>query len=251
MAVLRFPTTQRGRSFAEDPEKDRRTGDESEIRNELAALGIEYERWTLDRVSADASADEVLAAYVDEIDEMKRRGGYVTADVIDVNPETPNLEAMLARFDKEHTHSEDEVRFILAGRGIFFLALGERVASVEVDPGDMLRVPRGTSALVYALRGSPYPRHPMVSGHDGLDAALHRLRSRSGIPARLLWTRVSGAARNHRFEHMSASSPRLFLLDVEGTIAPISLVYGAAFPLCPRAFSEISAGACRRDRRCE
>ena len=54
---------------------------------------------------------------------MKRRGGYVTADVIDVNPETPNLEAMLARFDKEHTHSEDEVRFILAGRGIFFLHL--------------------------------------------------------------------------------------------------------------------------------
>jgi len=37
-----------------------------------------------------------------------------------VNPATPNLEAMLARFDKEHTHDEDEVRFILSGRGIFF-----------------------------------------------------------------------------------------------------------------------------------
>jgi 1,2-dihydroxy-3-keto-5-methylthiopentene dioxygenase len=65
--------------------------------------------------------------------------------VIDVNPETPGLDAMLARFDKEHTHSEDEVRFILAGRGIFFLHLGERVASVEVGPGDVLRVPRGTT----------------------------------------------------------------------------------------------------------
>jgi 1,2-dihydroxy-3-keto-5-methylthiopentene dioxygenase len=144
MAVLSFPTTHRHGSFAGDPAEDRRTGDESEVRNELAALGIDYERWTLDRVSADAPADEVLAAYGDEIDAMKRRGGYVTADVIDVNPETPNLEAMLARFDKEHTHSEDEVRFILAGRGVFFLALGERVASVEVHPGDMLRVPRGT-----------------------------------------------------------------------------------------------------------
>jgi len=76
---------------------------------------------------------------------MKRRGGYVTADVIDVFPETPGLDAMLARFDKEHTHSEDEVRFILAGRGIFFLHLGESVVSVEVGPGDMLRVPRGTT----------------------------------------------------------------------------------------------------------
>jgi 1,2-dihydroxy-3-keto-5-methylthiopentene dioxygenase len=117
---------------------------ESEIRSELAALGIDYERWSLDRVRPDASADEVLAAYAAEIDEMKRRGGYVTADVIDVNPSTPNLETMLAKFDKEHTHSEDEVRFILAGRGIFFLALQKGVASVEVHPGDMLRVPRGT-----------------------------------------------------------------------------------------------------------
>jgi 1,2-dihydroxy-3-keto-5-methylthiopentene dioxygenase len=134
MAVLRFP--------AED---NRRIDAEVEIRVELAALGIDYERWGLDRVPADCSAAAVLEAYADEIAEMKRRGGYVTADVIDVNPATRNLEAMLARFDKEHTHDEDEVRFILAGRGIFFLHVEGRVASVEVGPGDMLRVPRGTT----------------------------------------------------------------------------------------------------------
>jgi 1,2-dihydroxy-3-keto-5-methylthiopentene dioxygenase len=132
MAVLRFPPD------------ERRMDDADAIRAALAPLGIDYERWTLDRVPADATAEQVLAAYADEIAEMKRRGGYVTADVIDVQPETPNLEAMLAKFDKEHTHSEDEVRFILSGRGIFFLALGGRVASLEVGPGDMLRVPRGT-----------------------------------------------------------------------------------------------------------
>ncbi len=108
-------------------------------------LGIDYERWSLDRVGPDASAEEVLSAYAVEIEEMKRRGGYVTADVIDVNSATPNLETMLAKFDKEHTHDEDEVRFILAGRGIFFLHLGGKIASVEVGPGDMLRVPSGTT----------------------------------------------------------------------------------------------------------
>lgn len=133
MAVLRFP------------HEDRTIDSEAEIRSELAALGIDYERWSLDRVQADCPADLVLDAYRCEIDEMKRRGGYVTADVIDVNATTPNLESMLARFDKEHTHDEDEVRFILAGRGIFFLHLGEKIASVEVGPGDMLRVPRGTT----------------------------------------------------------------------------------------------------------
>jgi 1,2-dihydroxy-3-keto-5-methylthiopentene dioxygenase len=143
MAVLRFPQSRREGSVAVD--SDERIENEAEIRAALAPLGIDYERWTLDRAGADASAEEVLAVYADEIDEMKRRGGYVTADVIDVNPETPNLESMLARFDKEHTHSEDEVRFILAGRGIFFLNIEGRVASVEVGPGDMLRVPRGTT----------------------------------------------------------------------------------------------------------
>ena len=133
MAVLRFPN------------ENRIVQGEADIRAELGALGIDYERWSLDRVCADASADEVLVAYSDEIDELKRRGGYVTADVIDVNPTTPNLDTMLARFDKEHTHDEDEVRFILVGRGIFFLHLGEKVVSVEVGPGDMLRVPRGTT----------------------------------------------------------------------------------------------------------
>lgn len=133
MAVLRFPSD------------DRLIKEEPEIRDLLAELGIDYERWSLDRVPPDSSADDVLAAYADEIAEMKQRGGYVTADVIDVNPDTPNLDAMLARFDKEHTHSEDEVRFILAGRGIFFLHIGDNVASVEVGPGDMLRVPSGTT----------------------------------------------------------------------------------------------------------
>ena len=112
MAVLRFP------------KEDQKVDSEPAIRMELAALGIDYERWNLDRVGADASAEDVLDAYSGEIEEMKRRGGYVTADVIDVNAATPNLDAMLAKFDKEHTHDEDEVRFILAGRGIFFLNLG-------------------------------------------------------------------------------------------------------------------------------
>jgi 1,2-dihydroxy-3-keto-5-methylthiopentene dioxygenase len=134
MAVLRFPET------------NQKIEDEREIRSTLGAVGIDYERWSLDRVPQDCcSGDLVLDLYRDEIEQMKRSGGYVTADVIDVKPETPGLEAMLARFDKEHTHSEDEVRFILAGRGIFFLHLGGKVYSVEVGPGDMLRVPRGTT----------------------------------------------------------------------------------------------------------
>ena len=72
-------------------------------------------------------------------------GGYVTADVIDVNPTTPGLDEMLAKFDREHWQDEDEVRFIIAGHGLFHIhsTTGE-VLAVEVEAGDLIRVPRGT-----------------------------------------------------------------------------------------------------------
>jgi 1,2-dihydroxy-3-keto-5-methylthiopentene dioxygenase len=112
----------------------------------LAARGIDHERWILAQpLAATASAEEVLAAYDPEIAKLKARGGYVTADVIDVRPETPNLEAMLAKFKREHWHDEDEVRFILEGRGVFFVHPREGdVFAIEVGPGDLIRVPRGT-----------------------------------------------------------------------------------------------------------
>jgi 1,2-dihydroxy-3-keto-5-methylthiopentene dioxygenase len=112
----------------------------------LARFGIEYERWILDRpLSADTPPDEVLAAYDREVAALKARGGYVTADVIDVKPDTPNLEAMLARFSREHWHDEDEVRFIVEGRGLFHVHPADNpVFAIEVEAGDLIRVPRGT-----------------------------------------------------------------------------------------------------------
>jgi 1,2-dihydroxy-3-keto-5-methylthiopentene dioxygenase len=112
----------------------------------LAARGIDYERWTPDRpVAPDASAEALLAAYAGEIEALKARGGYVTADVIDVQPDTPNLDTMLARFNREHWHNEDEVRFIIEGRGLFHVHPPDGpVFAIEVEAGDLIRVPRGT-----------------------------------------------------------------------------------------------------------
>lgn len=111
----------------------------------LRAIGILYERWTADRPLADdAPAENVLSAYGHYIATLKAQGGYVTADVIDVSPSTPDLDAILAKFAREHWHDEDEVRFVVAGRGVFHLhPAGGTVVAVEVVPGDLLRVPRG------------------------------------------------------------------------------------------------------------
>jgi len=53
-------------------------------------IGIDYERWESPaELPADASADQVLSAYGEQVEKLKRQGGYVTADVIDVNADTP------------------------------------------------------------------------------------------------------------------------------------------------------------------
>jgi len=91
-------------------DQNRTLSDEREIRDYLMKLGIDYERWpSAERVPEAAPAEDVLAAYAPEIDQLKARGGYVTADVIDVTAETPGIEAMLAKFKTEHWHDEDEL----------------------------------------------------------------------------------------------------------------------------------------------
>ncbi|HZJ45313.1 MAG TPA: cupin domain-containing protein [Pyrinomonadaceae bacterium] len=119
--------------------------DEQSIRNCLSEYHIDYERWSPEyELPDEATSEDVLKAYSKEIDKLKTRGGYVTADVIDVTPETPGLDEMLARFDREHWHDEDEVRFVIAGRGIFHIHGDAGVVAIEVGPGDLIRVPRGT-----------------------------------------------------------------------------------------------------------
>ena len=112
----------------------------------LADHHIDYEHWTPDHpVGAEATPEMVLAAYAREIEPLMARGGYQTADVIDVRPETPNLEAMLAKFSREHWHDEDEVRFTIEGRGLFHVHPQEGpVFAIEVEAGDLIRVPKGT-----------------------------------------------------------------------------------------------------------
>ena len=127
------------------PEEHRSIENPDEVRAFLQLRGIDYERTDSTVVPDGASADEVLAAYRGKIEELNARGGYVTADVIDVFPHTPNLDVMLNKFNSEHWHDEDEVRFIVEGRGLFHVHPADGpVFAIEVEAGDLIRVPKGT-----------------------------------------------------------------------------------------------------------
>jgi len=117
-----------------------------EIRAFLKPFGIWYEKWDVEgRLPAEATNEQILETYAPEIERLKKSGNFVTADVINVNPATPNLDAMLAKFNKEHTHSEDEVRFTVKGAGVFHIhPASGAVFAIQVESGDLINVPCGT-----------------------------------------------------------------------------------------------------------
>lgn len=121
------------------------TTDPERIRATLEAAGIDFEQWGTDvEVSGIEAPEHILSVYERWLTDLKRRGGYATADVIAVTPDNPNRLALRRKFLDEHLHTEDEVRFFVAGRGAFYLHIGERVLAVVCERGDLLRVPANT-----------------------------------------------------------------------------------------------------------
>ena len=99
--------------------------------DDLARVGVHCERLELDP-----------ADFQPPLDRLKAARGYVTQDIVEIRPDTPNLPANKAKFADEHLHTDDEVRFVLAGEGIFDIrSADDRWMRVEVEAGDLLVVP--------------------------------------------------------------------------------------------------------------
>jgi 1,2-dihydroxy-3-keto-5-methylthiopentene dioxygenase len=117
----------------------------AEVARELGAVGVRFEQWEASKpVAPGASQDEVIAAYREDIERLQREEGYQAVDVISLTPDHPDRAALRQKFLNEHTHSEDEVRFFVAGRGLFTLHLGDKVYEVLCEQGDLIGVPDGT-----------------------------------------------------------------------------------------------------------
>jgi 1,2-dihydroxy-3-keto-5-methylthiopentene dioxygenase len=121
------------------------TSDGGVIASLLNARGIRFERWqTPVQLTPGASQDEVIAAYRADIERLQQEKGYVAVDVVSLNPDHPEKAAFRQKFLNEHRHSEDEVRFFVAGSGLFSLHLDDQVYEVLCEQGDLIGVPDNT-----------------------------------------------------------------------------------------------------------
>lgn len=132
------------------------TTDANAIVSRLGRLGVTARHWPapdsprarelMDKPAlSDAEKEELLGLVQNRFEELKREKGYTTRDLVVIHENIPGLADLLAKFDKIHTHADDEVRYILAGAGYFgFVEPDGKQFLVEVTAGDYVNVPANT-----------------------------------------------------------------------------------------------------------
>ena len=110
-----------------------------DIQSTLAEHGVRFERWQPSPIEKGASNAEMIAAYQAQIDAL----GYAAIEVISMTHDHPQKAELRAQYLDERTCSEDEVRFFIAGQGLFTLHIGDYVYGVRCEKNDLLVIPAG------------------------------------------------------------------------------------------------------------
>jgi len=127
--------------------------DKSAVSAYLKGQGMIYESWGVERLNGHLKDSytlkpeehqSLLDLYGTEISDLKSSQGYLTQDVVVLSSATPNLDTILEKFRREHHHTDDEVRFVVDGSGIFTIRKDRLVFDVTVTPGDLIVVPAYT-----------------------------------------------------------------------------------------------------------
>ncbi|MEO5596840.1 MAG: acireductone dioxygenase [Lysobacteraceae bacterium] len=121
------------------------TREHANMAQELERIKVRFEQWQANvELPPGAAQDVVIAAYRGDIDRLMQANGYRAVDVVSLHPEHPERDAMRRKFLDEHTHAEDEVRFFVAGSGLFTLHVDDKVYEILCESGDLIGVPDGT-----------------------------------------------------------------------------------------------------------
>jgi 1,2-dihydroxy-3-keto-5-methylthiopentene dioxygenase len=141
------------------PDQNIQIKDVEKIRDFLNARGVWFDQWEASvEFDKNANQETVLSAYAHVLYPFMEKNGYQTADVININSETPNYEAIRNKFLSEHQHTEDEVRFFVDGKGFFWFNLenGDPIFNVMCEAGDLISVPAGTKHWFDAGKSDPF-----------------------------------------------------------------------------------------------
>ncbi|MGB3754897.1 MAG: cupin domain-containing protein [Rivularia sp. (in: cyanobacteria)] len=133
----------------------------NDIQRELAPLNIQINCWEIGNdtklkallaqdMLSDGEKEYVLKGLDKYFQELATTAGYRERDLIVLHSSVPKLDAMLSKFDRTHTHADPEVRYIIAGEGIFgFVRPDGSQVELRVQPEDYINVPSGVEHWFY------------------------------------------------------------------------------------------------------
>ncbi|NVZ69838.1 1,2-dihydroxy-3-keto-5-methylthiopentene dioxygenase [Pseudomonas costantinii] len=110
-----------------------------DITSTLAEHSVRFERWQPSAIAKGASDAEMIAAYQEQIDVL----GYGSVQVLSVTGDHPQKAELRAQFLEERRYGDDEVRFFIAGQGLFTLHIGDYVYAIRCEKNDLLVIPAG------------------------------------------------------------------------------------------------------------
>ncbi|NET35182.1 MAG: cupin domain-containing protein [Cyanothece sp. SIO1E1] len=150
-----------------------------DIAPELAPLNIRLKHWSvgenpeIHQLLAQDTLEDLEKGYVlQSLDhyflELQRFSGYQSRDLIVLNPDIPNLDALLTKFERPHTHADDEVRYVIDGEGVFgFVRADDSQVELTVQAGEYINVPAGTEHWFYLTPARRLKAVRYFAGTDG------------------------------------------------------------------------------------
>lgn len=127
--------------------------DEEGIKTFLQKKGILYAKYKAPEALSpllsqkslnDAEKEEILSGLSYRFDQLQKEHGYKANDLVVLHDEVPGISEMLAKFDKLHYHTDEEVRYIIDGTGIFGFSIAGEDFEVKVEAGDFISIPQNT-----------------------------------------------------------------------------------------------------------
>ena len=130
------------------------TRDINTIQQKLDALQVRLSIWPIQEQVrsllckaqlAETEKEAITSAHDVYFEKLKEESGYQSRDLIVLHPDIPNLDTLLEKFSRIHTHDDDEVRYIVDGSGIFgFVLPNEEQVLLTVEAGEFINVPKDT-----------------------------------------------------------------------------------------------------------
>lgn len=150
-----------------------------DIERKLATLRIKLNRWQIEEnpqlqqllqkeVLTDDEKEQVLQFLDRYFEQLQQTSEYQSRDLVVLYPNLPDIHALLAKFDKIHTHADDEVRFVIDGSGVFgFVLPDDSQVRLTVEPEEYINVPAGTEHWFYLTPANRIKAVRYFTGKEG------------------------------------------------------------------------------------